>query len=77
MGDKYGARYVRSNMLVNETDVSINEESDDGIALISRSLIRFNTCLVPGLLLQRSGGWQDQIIMTTRAIKPRMDMIKY
>jgi len=63
-------------MLVNETDISITEESDEGIALISRSLIRFNTCIVSGLLLQRSGGWQDQIIMKTRMITPRMDMIK-
>ena len=64
-------------MLVNESDVSISEGSDLGIALISRTLIRFNTCLVSGLLLQRSGLWQDQIIMTTRAIQLQMDVIKY
>ena len=63
-------------MLVNESDVSISEGSDVRITLISRTLIRFNTCLVSGLLLQRSGGWQGRIIMTTRAIQPRMDVIK-
>jgi hypothetical protein len=64
------------NTPVNESDVSISEGSDVGITLISRTRIRFNTCLVSGLLLQRSGRWQDQIIITTRAIQPRMNVTK-
>lgn len=63
-------------MLVNESGISITADSDVGIALISHPLIRFDTCLASGLLLQWSGGWQDQIIMTTHAIQPRMDVIK-